>query len=247
MPRVVPTGLIHVSIGGSFLCEGYELRVTERCLCDDLACPTAEPFVDLAGHEIITAFVDRRRESPRNTRLVTPLTSGKTVYRLSYGHRHRGATWHDDANRVVWLLGYAEHEFEDRGDAFPYFKNLDADESLLPTVADYEALFLDRDRRFAEVVAHEATALLEAARGALGEEQRAVVGGQLGVGVSVEVVEPLEELYLAVKMAGLTNDNLLILFAALFPGCTYDEIESADKMPGRPLDEDEMGFRCLLD
>lgn len=120
--RVAPTALLHVSIGGSFLCQGYELRVTQRCLEEDLAKPTNEPFEELGGHEIITAFVNRRRDKPDNTRQVAPLTSGKTVYRLAYGDRHRGATWYDEAQDVVWLLAYAQHEFRDGPDAFDYFK-----------------------------------------------------------------------------------------------------------------------------
>ncbi|MFL5886707.1 MAG: hypothetical protein ACJ77M_16680 [Thermoleophilaceae bacterium] len=241
-----PAGLLHVSIGGSFLCEGYELRVTQRCLEEDLATTTDSPFDDLATHEIITAFVKRRRDNPSNTRTVAPLSSGKTVYRLAYGDRHRGATWHDEDHGVVWLLAYAQHEFKARGDAFPYFKELDAGERLLPTAEDYEALFRDRDGRFVAVVSAEAEELLQTARAQPGEEQRGLIGGQLGVGVSVEVVETLEEVYLAVKFAGLTPDNLPILLAAFFPNCTADEIEGATRLPSRNLDPDEMGFRALV-
>jgi hypothetical protein len=247
MPQMASIGLVDVTIGGSYLCEGYELRITERCLAEDLACPSEEPFDELAGHEIVTAFVNRRRNTPTNTRRVAPLTSHQTVYRLAYGHRHRGATWHDEANGVVWLLGYAQHEFEDKGDAFPYFKELDAAHRLLPTKADYTALFRDRDRRFTEVVQHEAEQLLDAAREQPGEEQRAVVGGQLGVGVALEVVETLEEVYLAVKTARLTPENLIILFAAFFPERQFDEIDGTHKLPHRELGEEELAFRCLLD
>lgn len=247
MAKMSSTGLVDITIGGSYLCHDYELRVTERCLADDLGCSSEHPFEELAGHEIITAFVNRRRSSPTNTRQVAPLSSGKVVYRLAYGDRHRGATWHDEANGVVWLLAYARHEFRDQGDAFPYFKRLDADGDLTPTERDYEALFRDRDRRFAEVVARQAEELLAAAREQPGREQRAIVGGQLGVGVALEIVETLEEVYLAVKTARLTQENLAILVAAVFQDQEFHDLEWVDALPHRALDGDELACRCLLE
>lgn len=244
---MVSTALIDVSLAGSYLCAGYELRVTERCLTEDLGSVTPEPFDDLANHEIIKAFVNRRRSGADDTRRVTPLSTGKTVYRLAYGDRHRGATWFDEANGVVWLLAYALHEFEGTADAFPYFKVLDAEGRLFPTEGDYRSLFLDRDRRFAEVVGREAEELLLAARGAPGEEQRGVVGGRLGVGVAVEVLETLEEVYLAVKVRGLTAENLPILQAAFFPDHEADDLEDVRALPGRDLGKDEIAFRVLRD
>ena len=124
--------LVDVSLHGSYLCGNYELRVTERCLIEDLGAFTPEPFDDLGGQEIIKAFINRRRSGPEDTRQVAPLSSGKPVFRLAYGERHRGATWFDEANRVVWLLGYATHEFEGGGDAFPYFKSLAQRASFFP-------------------------------------------------------------------------------------------------------------------
>jgi hypothetical protein len=240
-------GLVDVAVRGSYLCAAYELRITARCLDEDLGSGTEASFEELSGHEIVTAFVNRRKDSPTNTRTVAPLSSGEQVYRLAYGERHRGATWFDEANGVVWLLAYAQHEFEDRGDAFPYFKQLDRDDRLLPTAEDYEALFRDRDLRFTQVVEHEAANLLQAARDAPGTEQRAVIGGQFGVGVAVEVVETLEEVWVAVKTGGLTQEYLAILFAALFPEAEFEDIESVSDFADRELDPDELGFRCLLD
>jgi hypothetical protein len=240
-------GLVNTSVGGSFVCADYELRVTERCLAEDVGTPTDRPFDDLAGHEIIKAFINRRSDSPIDTKQVAPLTSRETVYRLGYGDRHRGATWHDSAQRVVWLMAYAQHEFKDKGDAFPYFKELDAERRLFPTERDYERLFRDRDQRFALAVAAEATILVSAARAAPGEERSAMIGGELGVSVTLVVVETLEELYVAIRMSGLTSENLAIVLAALTGKDSFDEIEDAHEVPNRPLASDELGFRCLLD
>lgn len=239
--------LIDVSLGGSYLCPQYELRITKRCTGEDLDCSDQDAFEGLAKHEIIVAFINRRRNSPENTRQVTPLSTGKPVYRLAYGERHRGATWHDEANDVVWLLAYARHEFADAGDAFPYFKELDAAGNLLPTEEDYEALFLARDRRFADVVAHEAAQLVEAARASAGHEQHARIAGQLDVGVAIEAAENLEEIYVAVKLRGLTQENLPILLAAFFPQHAAQDLQNMTSIPGRLLEPDEVGYRVLVE
>jgi hypothetical protein len=94
---------------GSFLCEEWELRLTRRCLEEHLGRSPDTNFGDLVGVEIIKAFIARRRERHDNTREVAPLTSGKTVWRLSRGHDHRGATWYDPDDKVVWLLAYGLH------------------------------------------------------------------------------------------------------------------------------------------
>jgi hypothetical protein len=243
MASSVLTGLV---VGGSYICEEYELRVTSRCLHEDLDSATDDPFGDLGGHEIMRAFVNRRSAQPYDTKEVAPLTCGVAVWRLAYGNRHRGATWFDEANRVVWLLAYGRHESGSELDAFPHFKDLDADDRLLPDDGDYYALFRDRDERILDVVELEAAELLAAARQAPLREQRAVLGGQFGVGVAVEVVETLEEVYVAVKIAGLTEEILAIVLAAFFPDCDQSDIESTGEMPTRVLDKDELGFRCLL-
>lgn len=234
-----------MSFGSAYLCAEYELRVTARCLHDDLGGTTSAPFDDLKNHEIIKALVKRRRDSPHDTKKVSPLEGAPDVYRLAYGNRHRGATWFDEENNVVWLLAYAQHEFKGTGDAFPYFKELHADGRLLPDETDYLALFNDRASRFAGVARHDALLLLEAARAARGEEQRGLIGGAVGVGVAVEVVETLSETYLAIKLAGLTTETLPIVLAAFFPGYDFDAIESAQRLPNRELDRDEIGFRAL--
>jgi hypothetical protein len=106
-----------------FLCEEWELRLTRRCLEEDLGRSPDTNFGDLLGVEIIKAFIARRRERHDNTREVAPLTSGKTVWRLSRGHDHRGATWYDPDDKVVWLLAYGLHRSGEPEDAFPYFSS----------------------------------------------------------------------------------------------------------------------------
>lgn len=115
----------------------------------------------------------------------------------------------------------------------------------MPRPADYEAFFRDRDARLTEAIVHEGKELLQAARDRPGEEQTATLG-VLGVGVTVEVVETLEEVFLAVKAGPLTEETLNMLFAVFFPDKDFEEISSAAALPSRSLNEDELGFRCLL-
>lgn len=137
---------------GSYLCENWELRITARCLVEDLGRDASARFEDLLGQDIIKGFVGKRSAVPTDTRRVEPLTSRREVYTLGYGHRHRGATWHDERNGVIWLCAYGRHESGAADEAFPYFKQLDAEGRLLPRREDYESLVEDRNRRFADTI-----------------------------------------------------------------------------------------------
>lgn len=230
---------------GSYLCDEYELRITQRCLIEDLGRAADAPFSELLGQEIVRALVNRRCDGPVDTRRIEPLTSGREVYRLAYGHRHRGATWYDTGNDVVWLCAAAWHQSGAPDDAFPYFKDLDREGRLLPTEADYRSLFLDRDARFADAVIEDAQALLQRARENEGEEQRGVLGGKIGVGVVVDVVETLEETYVAIQVMNLERGWLEIVLGAFFPDAAMDRWEPVTRFPTRDLREDELCWRHL--
>lgn len=234
------------ALGDAHLCEAYELRITRRCLEEDLDYHGDTPFEDLAGKEIVKALIGRRSDSPTNTREVTPLSSGKRVYRLAYGERHRGATWYDERHEVVWLLAYAQHRFEGRGDAFPYFKDLDEAGRLLPTATDYEALLRGRDLRFTANIATDAEQLLREARENPGREVIGQLGGAVEVTITVAKVESLEEMHVAIQAVGLPKEHLLLALGAFFGDREFDQIESATEMPDRPLAPGELAFKGLL-
>lgn len=236
-----------VALGSAHVCDAYELRITRRCLEDDLDYYGENPFEELENHEIVKALVKRRSDGPTDTREVAPLSSGKHVFRLAYGDRHRGATWYDERHGVVWLLGYAQHEFENRGDAFPYFKELDAEGRLLPGPIDYEKLLRERDKRLSSEVGVDAERLLREARATPGREVVGMLGGAVEVTVAVTVVDPLSELHVAVQMADVAKEHFVLALAALFEGRDLEEIETAQAMPERPLRQGELGFRALLD
>lgn len=226
-----------------------ELRITARCLAEDLGLATETPFEDCARVPIVRAFENQRCDGPTGTKTVGPAAGDRTIYRLAMGHRHRGATWFDVAHDVVWLCGYRLHESGDAEDAFPYFHELIEGRRILPTVDDYERLFRDRASRFASTVATDAQSLLAAARTNPGVEQRGLVGGEQHLGAVVEVVETLEETYVAFSLVGLNSTRIIMLLAAFFPDAEFSDWDPVDALPTRPLqtEDAEIGYRILND
>lgn len=186
------------------------------------------------------AFIARRRERHDNTREVTPLVSGKRVWRLARGHDHRGATWYDRDEKVVWLLAYGLHRSGEPEDAFPHFKQLDAEGGLLPTFDDYRALEDDRGRRFVEQVTRTVPRLLGQARDDPEVEQSASIGGSAQIGVAMEVVATLEEVYVRVSPLNLRPAWLEIILATVFGDQPW---EVTDRFPNSEPSVEELRFR----
>src|SRR5438874_614878 len=112
------------------------LRVTRRCLVDDLefgASDLDRPLEELAArHQMVRAFVERRSQSPVGQETIQGLTSRIVAYSLHSGE-DRGITWHHVAAGIVWLLAAHFHRSGNADDAYPYFRRLDARGALLPT------------------------------------------------------------------------------------------------------------------
>jgi hypothetical protein len=178
---------------------------------------------------------------------VGPAAGELTVYRLGYGHDHRGATWYDQAERVVWLCAYRLHRSGEDDDAFPYFHELISTGTLLPTVDDYAALFDDRGRRFTETLYEDAQELLSRARSSPGVEQVGVLGGEQSTAVVVEVVDTLRETHVAFSVARMTTSRLVMILGAFDTEAAFSDWELVDTFPTRPLriDEGEICYRIL--
>lgn len=215
-----------------------ELRITRRCLGDDLGAGEDAAFEDVAGHEIVKTFVKDRLKRFEDTRQVAPLSSGREVWVLARGNDHRAGTWYDEVHRVVWLLAYGRHRSGEPEDFFPFCKELDARDELLPDKLDYRRLFADRDLRFAAAVRIEAPLILKRAREE-GTEQRCVLGGEYGAAVAVEVSDDLEATTIAFKVATVPFDYLPLILAAFHPDSDWDD---ASAMPSRHLADDEIAF-----
>ena len=138
--------------------------MTNRCVEQDLDRPAGAAFEELRNHEIVKALVSDRSDRTENTRQVSPLTSGQPIWVLSRGHDHRGGTFFDEQERVVWLVAYRRHRSGSEDDFFPYCKELDRKDRLLPTAQDYERMVRDRDGRIVRSIVIEAPLILKQAR-----------------------------------------------------------------------------------
>lgn len=232
---------------GSCICDGYELRITRRCLREDLRLPPETTFDEAQSHPIVRAFVNQRSRDVTGTRTVGPEAGPRTVYRLGLGNDHRGATWYDPEHSVVWLCAYGFHRSGAPDDAFGHFHALLQRAELLPAAEDYEALFDDRARRFAETVERDAQELLRRARATPGVEQRGVLGRQAPVGVVVDIVDTLEETYVAFTLADMTAQKIVLVLRAFMPSARFSDWEPAAHLPTRPVDTQkaEVCYRIL--
>lgn len=228
---------------GSFITAHYDLRVTRRCLEDDLSRRVGDDFEleDLyESVEIITALINQRRKSPTGTRQVTPLTSGHEMWVLAYGNNHRGATWHQAPLRVLWLCAYGWHRSGEDDDAFNHFRALDAAGQLVPAPDDYDDLFRERDERFADLAPGDAQQLLSQARDSPGAAFDGRIGGEHGVAVTVEAADDLEALWVAVDGTTFPPDWVGTLFAAFAPDAAFSDWEwPSSTFPSRDLREGE--------
>ena len=132
-----------------------QLRLTRRALEDlDLSIEryAGRPATDYRGaHIFVTAFVERRSQSPRGQELTNLPVTAASVYNLHYG-RWRGLTWHDEDSDVVWLLGVGWHESGSRGDAYATLKARDVAGTLMPDEQDYLDLEMTLEEAGAFVV-----------------------------------------------------------------------------------------------
>jgi hypothetical protein len=117
---------------------------------------------------------------------------------------------------------------------------------MKPACADYEALFAERDERFVDLVQGDAEALLAEARREPGTEKRAVVGGEANIGCLVEVVETLEETYVAFFIEEVTYERFVTVLNAFYVS-RFEEWEQVQGMPHRAIDEPsgEVCYRFL--
>lgn len=151
------------------------------------------------------------------------------------GDDHRGATWFDEAVNVLWLCAYGFHRSGAEDDAYPYFHALIRSGEIWPTREDYAWLERDRAARLAERLPEAAQALLAEARRDPNSEHVAVIGSG-HVGVVVEVIDTLEETYVAVSVATLGDPTRFVaLLAAFYPNRPFDDWQYRSRLPTRTL------------
>ena len=194
------------------------------------------------GHPIIRAFIRERSTKTEGSREVSRLSCDRKISVLAHQHDHRGGTWFDRENRVIWLLAYGRHRSGAEDDFFPYCREVDGRDLLLPVEEDYGALFSDRGERFAYAIRIEAPMLLKKAR-ATGEDVSAMIGGRHGIVVGVEVDSGIEATTVSFLETPPRYEELLAILAAFHPGGIGTDWELAYEMPSRPLKENEVVYR----
>lgn len=234
---------------GSYVADGgYDLRVTERCLGEDLGTDPSAPLSELAKHEIIRALCHKHEHDPTPPDTVGPTAGDLTLGVLRYGDDHRGSTWFDRANNALWLCAYRRHRSGEPDDAFPYFDDLRTHGRMYPTDPDRERLLRDRAARLVDAVPDEAQRLVAEASSRPGVE----IHGQLGplrVRLVVVEVDALRELHVGLAMRAADPDLLMLAMVGLCPN--PDELgawRTEMSLPTGPLDPEdvELGFSCLL-
>lgn len=236
--------------GRGFLCpNGHELRITRRCLEDDLGeNPDDCEFESMSrAHPIVRAFRNRRAESTGSGDTVGPAAGEMTVYTLRHSHHHRGATWFDAESKVVWLLATGNHRSGQPGDAFEHFQDLRERDELYPDAADLEDLLSDRSEEFVQRAKLSIPQILAEAQAESGVEVQIEIGSE-PVSCVVHVVELAEERFFSVSgNVGLAG--LAILKALFAPDSDYEEWRSEPRLPTRELDYSsaEMCFSIFLD
>ena len=233
-----PAGLVGQTHLGAYICKEWELRVTERCLIEDLDVKADTPFEDIRSKPIVKALTKRREQRYEDSSQVTPLTSGHEVWVLRQGNDHRGGTFFHERYRVVWLLAYGLHRSGAPNDFFPYCKALDADKRLLPGRSDISRLIKERAQRFAYAVRIEAPALLRQARED-GVEIKVMLGGEFGACVSLECAADIEETTIAYVPGTMRPEYLAVVLAAFHPGPGW---EPTDRLPSRALEPYEVAW-----
>lgn len=214
----------------------HHLRVTERCLKDDLGLDAkrAKELFDLDArafkdeHAAVKKFVDMRGAAPDKAEpMYGPFPRG-LVGSLHVGSARAATTW-DEVEGVCWLLAYNDfHRNGDPDDAYEVFIALYNAGELMPTEQDYDRLFATEEEEWYDRLLISGERLLQRARANPGHEevmtwhdhQRQV----MCVDVVVEGESWAEDGWMGLTLPedeALSDDEVFELVAALIPeGCT---------------------------
>jgi hypothetical protein len=234
----------------------WELRITRRCLQDDLhgdpdASGRAEEHLDL--HPIVRAFVERRGQSPIGQE---PFACGTEITRLPLFTLHsnddRGATWHqrsvppgvesDYDLGIVWLLGVRP--------AHDYDGLCALGDDLLPRRDDAESFLQDQQLTFARALIEDVPQLIAVAEANRGT----VVDGVLAGGIRVRVHRDAEDeaplLTVAISSKPLPGTvqlakNWFVRLLSAFFADGLDDLALTNEIGGEPLRPDESAYCCF--
>jgi hypothetical protein len=156
-------------------------------------------FDDCLARPIVKAFVAKRSVDPGDGDTIGPAAGARTLYKLRNRHRHRGATWFDQAGQVVWLCGSGFHESGDPDDAYRYFAQLLREHRIEPAADDYLRLGRERRQRFRDLLPVHAARVVSLALCVPGEFLEVVLGRDLRVRVACRPDTDLTAIVVAVR------------------------------------------------
>jgi hypothetical protein len=226
---------------GACVCRDHELRITERCLTEDLGFDRDLSFEDSLVHPIVAAFRKERSRHPGRGNTVGPAAGDRTLFTLRRGNDHRGATIFDAEQRVVWLAAYGYHRSGQADDAFKQFASLLQTGEIFPTAADYRRLGQERGRRFGETLPVHAERLTALALDQGGQIVSSTLGFELPVRIVAVIDRDLLELQVAFQAQDFDRERVNLALAAL-TGDDDPAWEVVGDLRGLPL-EREIAFR----
>jgi hypothetical protein len=221
---------------------GYELRVAERCLIEDLGFRDRDAergLADLAagdtdGAHLLRSFLDKRDASPEaaDEDVMNRLATGTpAMYILRRGARQRGLTWFDAEAGIVWLVAaHHAHRSGESDDSYAYFRGLSRAD-VLPSREDMKAMRTERANEATDAIFDEVPRLMEEAAKTRNVEVRGHVGR---VPISMVMTDDAPpHLYLAVssrwESVGVQPPEMW-LFAVL-ARCYGHEYDGKDHLP----------------
>lgn len=226
---------------GAFVTVDYELRITERCLTQDLGLAADTSFARALERPIVIAFRAKRTADPGDGETVGPRAGDRTLYKLRGGQRHRGATLFDSVEKVVWLCAYGLHTSGEPDDSYRLFAALIESKAIGPKADDYRRLGRERARRYRDLVRPHSDVLVKLAADRPGLAVAGLIGRQLPARLTASIDGDLLDLAVAFPTAMLDERRLHLALAALAadPEPAWEVI---GELAGAPL-TDEVGFR----
>lgn len=154
------------------------------------------PFEEALRHPIVNALQEKRCAETGSGKTVGPVAGGATLYHLGVGQDHRGATWFDVDQAVVWLCGYGWHRSGEADDTFKRFAELIENDEIYPDEGDYRRLLGARAHRFVELAPINAQELRDRALQDPGTVQTGRLGRRVDVRVTGDVLGDIAEIQL---------------------------------------------------
>ncbi len=188
-------------------------------------------------HPILDAFYSKRAQSQFGTEQLEGVPHSQGIWNLHAINPHRGVTWYDHDEDVVFLLAYSPHDYA-------VFVSRFRMGQLSPSARDYEDVAQHRrelsglDDDFLEVVEAQCPDLVARALHEPGQVVEELLGSELPAAALLEVVVVSDtdltgDLYLALRFAdrqklrALPSEVVSHLIPLLLPDADYVDIDWA--------------------